>query len=363
MAEKARLRVNFVINRPGWSGGARILARHARLLREDGHEIAVIGVPAPPPRVRERLRALFARSMTPRGLQSHFEAEGLPLRYARSHQRIGAEDVPDADIVIASFWRAAEWMLALPPEKGRKIYFIQHHEADFPHADRTRAAATYRGQAILFVVSNWLKTIMREQYGRDALLVPNAIDLAQFSPGGDRAKNETPVVGFLASTNATKRTDLAIAACEILKERFAALRAIALAGKEEAARTLPDWIERRINPPQDELANIYRACDLWLFTSEIEGYGLPLLEAMACGTPLVASPAGAAPDLIDGANSVLVNGYAAGAFAEAAAGVLSMRPHDWKSISDRAIETARAHGWSSSYAKFRDALYEAVRPE
>jgi glycosyltransferase involved in cell wall biosynthesis len=51
-------------------------------------------------------------------------------------------------------------------------------------------------------------------------------------------------------------------------------------------------------PAQNELRSHYAACDAWLFGSRLECFGLPMLEAMACRTPVIAVPVGAAPDLL-----------------------------------------------------------------
>ena len=52
-----------------------------------------------------------------------------------------------------------------------------------------------------------------------------------------------------------------------------------------------DYVER------DQLASLYRSADALLFPSWMEGFGLPLLEAMACGTPLVTSGCSAMPEV------------------------------------------------------------------
>lgn len=52
------------------------------------------------------------------------------------------------------------------------------------------------------------------------------------------------------------------------------------------------------NIPDDDLLNLYRGARALLFPSECEGLGLPALEAMACGTPVIVSDAGALPETI-----------------------------------------------------------------
>ncbi|MCB1020886.1 MAG: glycosyltransferase family 4 protein [Acidobacteria bacterium] len=51
----------------------------------------------------------------------------------------------------------------------------------------------------------------------------------------------------------------------------------------------------------DLLASIYNAADLFVFPSHYEGFGLPAIEAMACGRPVVCSDATALPEVVDGA--------------------------------------------------------------
>ena len=49
----------------------------------------------------------------------------------------------------------------------------------------------------------------------------------------------------------------------------------------------------------DFLASLYRNCSLFVFPSLYEGFGLPVLEAMSCGAPVIASNASAIPEIID----------------------------------------------------------------
>jgi glycosyltransferase involved in cell wall biosynthesis len=56
----------------------------------------------------------------------------------------------------------------------------------------------------------------------------------------------------------------------------------------------------------DSLVTLYRGADCFVFPSRGEGFGLPLLEAMACGTPVVASRASSIPEVVGDAG-VLVD--------------------------------------------------------
>ena len=50
----------------------------------------------------------------------------------------------------------------------------------------------------------------------------------------------------------------------------------------------------------DDVARLYRSCDALAFPYRGEGFGLPMLEAMACGLPVIATAGGAADDFLDG---------------------------------------------------------------
>ena len=74
-------------------------------------------------------------------------------------------------------------------------------------------------------------------------------------------------------------------------------------------------------PPED-LRALYSACALFVFPSLYEGFGMPVLEAMACGAPVVCSNTSALPEVAGGA-AILVEPTSVEAIAAAMAKVLS----------------------------------------
>jgi glycosyltransferase involved in cell wall biosynthesis len=58
-------------------------------------------------------------------------------------------------------------------------------------------------------------------------------------------------------------------------------------------------------PSDDELTQWYRRAAVFAYPSRYEGFGLPPLEAMACGTPVLASTAGSVPEVVGAAGRLL----------------------------------------------------------
>jgi len=71
----------------------------------------------------------------------------------------------------------------------------------------------------------------------------------------------------------------------------AVARGIAESGLQDAVRRL-DWV------PEDDLPALYAAAELVVCASEHEGFGLPALEAMSCGVPLVSSRRGGLAEVV-----------------------------------------------------------------
>lgn len=107
--------------------------------------------------------------------------------------------------------------------------------------------------------------------------------------------------------------------------------------------------------PDEELARIYRGALALVYPSLYEGFGLPVLEAMACGTPVVTSESGALAELADGAG-VLVDPLDVDAIA---AGIEEARSRR-EELRRAGLERAAGHTWSAAAAKTAAVYREAA---
>jgi glycosyltransferase involved in cell wall biosynthesis len=123
--------------------------------------------------------------------------------------------------------------------------------------------------------------------------------------------------------------------------------------------------------PQDDLPKLYAASSAVIYVSLYEGFGLPLLEAMACGIPIIASKASSIPEVTQDA-AVLVDPYDCEAIATAVRRVLSeeqlraamiqkglirAQHFNWTNTATRTIEEYRA-----AIQQFRSAHVGPMMP-
>jgi glycosyltransferase involved in cell wall biosynthesis len=178
-------------------------------------------------------------------------------------------------------------------------------------------------------------------------VVPNAVD-ETFSPDGPRADGDYV---------------LAVGTLEPRKNLARAIEAAAQTGVDLRVVGAPGWggVEARgANVTwlgavdDDELARQYRGALCVVYPSVYEGFGLPVLEAMACGAAVVTSSGGATAE-VAGDAAVLVDPLDVGAIAAgietAIAGREALRP--------RGIERARGFSWDEA-ARLTQAVYEAA---
>ena len=197
--------------------------------------------------------------------------------------------------------------------------------------------------------------------GGEMSYVPNSVDLEQFA-SPPRGKQPTPVVGTIWSQSHFKGADIAIEAARIAKKELPDVKLIGFGlhdkNKDEP---LPPWMTFRSRIPDGELKNVYGGCDAWLFPPRKEGYGLPILEAMACRTPVIGTPAGAAPELLNQGGGILVPMEDPQAMADAIVRVATLAEPAWTEMSDNAHATANRYTWEDATDQFEAVLTRVVR--
>lgn len=361
------MKITFVLPTLSLSGGIRVVSIFAERLKNRGHEVFVISVPHSKPSWRQQASSLLRGHgwmTTPQNASSFFDNLSVKQKIIETDRPIENKDLPDADVIIASWWETAEWVAKLSPSKGAKAYFIQHHEV-FDYLPKARVEATWRLPMHKITISQWLVDLAQTKYGDNKIsLVPMSVDTKQFYAIG-RHKQSTPTVGMYYSSIYWKGSDIALQAFSLAAKKIPNLRLIAFGTEGPSPELpLPANSEYAIQPDQDKLKDYYSKCDAWLFTSRSEGFGLPILEAMACRTPVIGTPAGAAPQLLANGGGILVYpknpNDTAQEIAKAIEQIVLLSDDEWRAMSDAALNQVTNYTWEEAVTLFEAALYTAI---
>jgi hypothetical protein len=183
----------------GMNGGVKVVAIYAQALQQRGRDVLVNALPPPPKGLKSRLRDWIARRAAPCPCSvSHLDRKDFNHRVLDKHWPIQDADFPDAYVVVATWWKPADWLNAMSARKGQKYYLVWGRE-DWPSLPLDRVRATYRAPLKKVVASPWLQSIMANEYDQhDVSLVNNSEELAQFF-APPRAMQARPAIGFLFS--------------------------------------------------------------------------------------------------------------------------------------------------------------------
>lgn len=352
------MRITFVLPQAGLSGGVRVVAIYADRLQQRGHEVTVVSLPPRPLTLKNKVKTFLKTFHWPHPTPKPSHLDHLPIdhRVLETHRPIVDSDVPEADVIIATWWETAEWVNRLSPSKGKKFYFIQHHEV-FENLPIDRVRATYHLPLRQIAVSQWIINTLELEYGlRNVHLVPNSVDFNFFN-APERTRQQRPTLGFIYSPATFKGCDLTIAALNKVRQVIPNLRILAFGSSRPSTDLpLPQQTEFMLAPAQDKIPTIYASCDYWIFSSRAEGFGLPILESMACGTPVIATKAGAAPELVGNGGGILLKGWNAEEMSAAIVAAFETKEKDWQKMSSLAREIASCYSWDDATTLFEQAL-------
>jgi glycosyltransferase involved in cell wall biosynthesis len=110
--------------------------------------------------------------------------------------------------------------------------------------------------------------------------------------------------------------------------------------------------------PDQTLAALYRLAAVFVFPSLYEGFGLPPLEAMASGTPVITSNVSSLPEVVGDA-AILIDPYEPDAIADAMRRVLT-DPALRASLRERGLARVRQFSWERSISRVREIYGEVL---
>ena len=245
--------------------------------------------------------------------------------------------------------------------------------SEFPLIRRLLRYALHKANRVIAVSHSLKEEILRLGISENKLaVIPNGIDIDKFytvPKEQARSKLSLPlnkkIILSVGQLTLNKGFDLLIKGLKILSdESFAKNLQLVIVGEGATRKELENLIfSLQLNEhvwlvgvvPHKELYLWYSAADLFCLASKKEGWPNVLLEAMACGTPVVGTPAGGIPEIISTNGVGLLTGRSERDIARTISVALKKQ---WN--RDGIVQYARQHTWDkvalSVYEVFRSVL-------
>jgi len=272
------------------------------------------------------------------------------------------------DVAIATWYPTAlaVWL----SNATKKLYFMQDFhelvlESDGYYGLRLFEATLYL--PFYFLANSTYTRDIILSYNKDAKITVTGVGVDQniFYPRKSRMidSRDRHIVMAIIRSAKFKGGDIALKALNIINREMP-IHAILVSERHVVERLFkeikPEFtytIFRRVD--DETLAKLYSSADVFIFTSYKEGFGLPPLEAMASGTPVVTTDCGGIRDyVIDGYNALLVRPGDPNAVAEAVLKILKDNKLREKLV-EHGIQTAKQWTWDKVVDKFEQAIKES----
>lgn len=252
------------------------------------------------------------------------------------------------------------------------------HRASYAYARSSMWIAAHRSSRILTVSDASKRDILRYFHidEKKIEVIPNAIDERFWAPPTDeevervrqRYQLDAPFVLYAGNIKPHKNIERLIEAFSLLKKRgFDEVKLLIIGDEVSKYATLRRAVHRHklhkhvrfFGFVEDKtLATLYRLARVFVFPSLYEGFGLPPLESMASGTPVITSEVSSLPEVVGDA-ALLIDPYEPAAIADAMDRVLSdaaLRAD----LRERGLARARHFSWERSIARVREIYQEVL---
>lgn len=286
------MKIAFVLPRyaPQPVGGFKVAYEYANGLQQRGHQVTIVHPYHLEPErdINKEIRSWLwphAVKRRPAPIPWFAFESGVELRFVPNLEE---RWFADADVLVATSWRTAELLQGFSVKKGVRFYLVYDYEfwMTEPEPIRERMARTYRGDYRLIATSPAVEQMFEEVGVRPTASVYCGLDLGIYGIDTPIEARDKGTVGFPIREEEFKGASDALEAVCALKARHGdALRIAAFAKRRPP--DLPDWVDFREYPTDAQLREFYNSRSIFLFPSHYEGWGLPGVEAMACGATLV----------------------------------------------------------------------------
>lgn len=340
------LTVGYILPHKNLTGGLKMLLEQMRQLHNRGHRVIALGKT---------------------GKNSQVLPEWFPIQVDEEiavPQGKSYRDYLDCCDVVMAGWvsQIPELMDTDTPvvywEQGHEWMFGECGDLSFNSPVRQHLAQCYQLPCYLAAVSPIVARILKVRYGRDASVIPNGIDTDIYQPGKRPDDGTILLVGNPALR--FKGFDVALKALQKVWNHGFRFKVKWVCQAEPKVQGASYPVTFIVSPSQGQLAEHYRTSDIFLFTSWYEGFGMPPLEAMASGVPVVATQCGGIETYaVPGENALMADPGDIDSLAYAVMYLLQ-HPEAREVLAQRGRETALKFSASKTIGLLEDYLRRVV---
>lgn len=342
--ERKKLKISFLLRGRGIAGSVRSTMQVSNELLARGHDVRIF-YREDLPILRNKIRKIWQK------LRYGFGNDWLLKFNGRSfcYSKLNATDFSSDELIIAMCARTTFDMCKLPEDIGIKVFYCRGGEIQ----NRKQIMEAWELPIYKIALSSHLAKMSKKKVKQDVVgIVPNGVDTTEYFPSIPDSKREG--VGSIFGWSKAKDPESIIDIMQMLGRRLPSVsRHLFSSGKK------PKGIEgvtfKRL-PTLEEARRIYSGRKVWFLASISEGFGNPILEAMACGCAVVSTDCGGPSDIIkDGVNGFLVDIGNSGAMAHKIERLYKddkLRNH----MCANAIKTVESYSWPKAVDKLEGYL-------
>lgn len=289
-------------------GSRRVFFEFANRLSQRGHRVTVISLGRSR---RARLRVMRSDLFRHVGLYpfvSWFDlSPRVRVQYVLNRGEATRWRLPRTDAFVVDDWRSESHIQHLRNRAQRIVQVAWGYDA-WVRGDPELQARVERGlsnTSIPLVAGSRFVASMLNGFGREPVAVIRpGIDTDVFRPRIDLSDRGATVGMIVQADRPSKGTPDGIAAFERLRAHGHVFTAVAVC--RNRPRDLPTWITTIAAADDKAMAEFYNRCAVFLVPSRGEGFGLPALEAMACGAAVVSTDNGGVGDYARPGDNILL---------------------------------------------------------
>lgn len=369
------MKFSFVL--PGYPtrlpvGGFSVIYTFANKLTEFGHEVFVIhpyilGTSRGYSRHKRCRLRNYWRSF--QRLRLEYEARTIKWQRFRPdvqrlylYDSLDASSLPNADAIFATGWQTAEDVFALPREKGVKFHYVADYEQWLyaPPSKKALMKNAFSLPLIKIAMSQVSADMVTTCTDHSAVRVgPLAIDHSVFHPIHPIETRNQYAIAMPYRTPEYKGLSDGLEALRQIKREHPRVH-LTLFGASNLAHSLDPWMQYVKSPSNSQVASIYNNVSIFVVPSWAEGWGLPGMEAMACGAALCSTDTGGVREYAkDGFSTLLSPPRKPHILAENIGKLIvdgSLRAR----IAMNGISTVRQFTWFSATRKLEQTVIEHI---